>query len=115
MKMPRFASESSLIPVMRIYQGKAVFDRAPEGGILPMKPCCNIEIKSSLKVTYPHTKCGPLRDFIMVPLADSVLSDVERAIGQSVPRRKYPAGFLANKLTTLGKTVLDQQVCVTSS
>ena len=36
-------------------------------------PCCSITNRKSLKVNFPHTKCGPLKDFIVGNIGDRVL------------------------------------------
>jgi hypothetical protein len=68
-----------------------------------LAPCCSITDEKSLKVNYPYTKCGPLRDFIVAPLGDTALF------------RSNPETTKVYKLRELsGKRLLDLHVCVTS-
>ena len=89
-------------------------------------PCCSITDTMELQVRYPYTKCGPLRDFIVAPLADRVgllgcgscSSGTSSSASSGAPGGPAPsvADLKAFKLTRFnGQTVLDQHVCVTSS
>lgn len=72
--------------------------------------CCGSSEGMTLKVKFPYTKCGPLRDFIVGPIGD-VKSLAASGPGQS---EAHP-DFKVYKLTQFNaKTVLDQVVCVTS-
>jgi hypothetical protein len=75
---------------------------SPEKLPTAVKPCCDITNTKSLRVTLRHTKCGPLRDFIVAPLGDSVLF------------RSNPGTTQIHRLRALGATVFDQTVCFTS-
>ena len=69
-----------------------------------LAPCCSTRDQKSLQVNYPHTKCGPLRDFIVAPIRDAV----------ALFRSNQPTGKVY-KLKKLGaKTLLDTYVCMTS-
>ena len=115
MNIPGFNADLSLGPTLGIYRGKAVFGRSGTAEVLPMAPCCDIKRTKSLRVTFPYTKCGPLRDFIVAPIADSVFLDGGHATGQGVAKGPEPARFKAYKLNKLkGGNILDQPVCVTS-
>jgi hypothetical protein len=114
MKLPGFRTKALLDPTAGVAQQNTVSSRSGKGQVLPMAPCCEITQSKSLKVTYPHTKCGPLRDFITAPITDAVFLEDGRGIEQSAAQEMKPVRFTATKLTTLGKTIFDQQVCVTS-
>ena len=113
MNLPQFSAEASLGPTLGIYRGKAVFARSGMGEVLPMAPCCDMTDLKSLKVTFPYTKCGPLRDFI-APITDFIYLVGGDGAGQSVAKGTESARFIANQRNTLPKTILDQQVCMTS-
>lgn len=81
-------------------------------------PCCSITDRMELLVRYPYTKCGPLRDFIVAPMADRVVMLGRTSLSSNA--RGIQGGNVGDlkafKLTTLnGQTVLDQHVCVKSS
>lgn len=76
----------------------------PETAPVPeaLCPCCGSTDTKSLRVTYSYTKCGPLRDFIVAPLADAILF------------RSGPQETRSYRLRKLNATVLDQHICLTS-
>ena len=81
-------------------------------------PCCSITDDMELMVRYPYTKCGPLRDFIVAPMADRIVMLGRTSLSSNARDGLAPniGDLKAFKLTTFnGQTVLDQHVCVTSS
>lgn len=74
----------------------------PEKIPAPAAPCCGSTDNKSLRVTFKYTKCGPLRDFLVAPLADAILF------------RGGPETTQAYRLRKLNATVFDRHVCVTS-
>lgn len=72
-------------------------------------PCCSISQRMSLKVRFPYTKCGPLRDFIVAPIGD-----LKTSAARSLEQSDVHPDFRVFKLTQFnGNAVLDQVICVT--
>lgn len=79
-----------------------------------LAPCCGRKDVKSLKVRFPYTKCGPLRDFIVGPIP-TVAIDTGQGGGPSGGQGPGQANFKVYRLKRSSpKTVLDQIVCVTS-
>jgi hypothetical protein len=75
-------------------------------------PCCGSTDTKSLKVKFPYTKCGPLRDFIVVKFADLIF--VELAPRGAGGQGAAPSGVKAFRRGELNRTsVLDTIVCFT--
>ena len=114
MNLPGFNAEASLAPSKSIYRNSALFGGSRENKVLPTAPCCSSEDKKALKVTYSHTKCGPLRDFIVAPISDTATRSwgagwVQPGIGS----RLGTADWLAHQGNRFS-SYLDQIVCMTS-
>ncbi len=76
-----------------------------------LAPCCGSTDTRAVRVKFAYTKCGPLRDFIVAPFGN--LNTLASARGPNQPA-EHP-DLKVFKLTQFnGKTILDQQVCVTS-
>jgi len=82
-------------------------------GRAPLAPCCGSKEQKSLKVKVPLTKCAPLRDFIMAPLSDLVMTRDSPAPGGGAPGTA--AGVRAYRLNAVSRTnPWDTIVCMTS-
>ncbi|MFM9950636.1 MAG: hypothetical protein ACKV1O_22045 [Saprospiraceae bacterium] len=83
---------------------------------IALAPCCSTSDRKALKVTFPYTKCAPLRSFIMVPGQDLVFMEKRQGAGQTSNNSAPQADrFKYSKLSKLGTTIrLDKIVCVTS-
>ena len=86
-------------------------ERAPGTALAP---CCGSKDTKSLKVKFPYTKCGPLRDFIIAKFGELVLVESEqRAAGGG--QGAGPRNVRAFRRGELNRTsVLDTIVCFTS-
>jgi hypothetical protein len=72
----------------------------------PAAPCCASAETRQLTVSFPYTKCGPLRDLIVANFSDLVLSRGEP--GGGTPRM--------HKLTTFqGRTLPIVHLCMSSN
>ncbi len=97
---------------------KTFATRIPANYPVPVKesqailaPCCGSKDTKSLKVNFSHTKCGPLRDFIVAPVVGALFSDAGRGGGSPSPR---PGSFTAYKLRALnGRTLPNTMICMT--
>jgi hypothetical protein len=77
-----------------------------------LAPCCGSKDLSSLKVRYAYTKCGLLRDFILAPFRNLLLSEKGGPGGETGGQT---GDFKAYKLSQFNRRpVLDQTICVTS-
>lgn len=75
-------------------------------------PCCGSKDLKSLKVKYSYTKCGLLRDFILAPIGNLLLSERGGPGGEAGGQT---GDFKAYKLSEFNRRpVLDQTICVTS-
>ena len=74
-----------------------------EASVVTSAPCCSTTDRKSLKVNFPHTKCGPLRDFIVGNIGDRVLF-----------RSKQDTPQVYKLKAIAGKTLLQTHVCITS-
>ena len=96
-----------------------VFDPTPvEDPGVAAAPCCSSTDWMEVQVRYPHTKCGPLRDFIVPPLSGVVSTAMRASVAANAgPGQSGTVGDIrAFKLSTFqGQTVLDQHVCFNSS
>jgi len=73
--------------------------------------CCGSSDTKTLKVTFPYTKCGPLRDFILAPVGDLVLFDTAQGGGRE--KTAAPSNFKVFRRGEVNRrTVLDTIVCV---
>lgn len=81
-----------------------------------LAPCCSSQDEKALRVTFPYTKCAPLRDFILVPLQEQ--ARVQAGLGSGQPAGAEGGEPVKPKVWKLTKrkvgTVLDRIVCVTS-
>lgn len=114
MNMPGFSAKSSLGPTQGNYRANAAFGRSDMSAVMPMALCCASTNTKSLRVTFPHTKCAPLRDFILATNGDTVFKDVARSTRQSIAQGSESVRFSSGEFNTVGETVFDQRVCMTS-
>lgn len=111
MRLPGFHAERSLArPVGSYRTGVSAFGTGAVG-VLPMAPCCDMTDTKQLRVTFLHTACKPLRDFIVAPRADQVLSDVARSnSGPTTPG----LGPIGAGIAQRRRTIWDRIFCHTS-
>jgi hypothetical protein len=76
--------------------------------------CCGSTDTKTLKVNFTYTKCGPLRDFILVPLGDLVSVEA-RTVGGPGKGTAADGTRVFRKGELNRGSVLDTIVCITSS
>jgi hypothetical protein len=112
---------STLDPKTQATKVRASQPAAVRDPAVVLAACCGSTDHRTLQVRLPLTKCGPLRDFIVAPIGNLILSD---AAGAGGPGGAGGAGGVAAagsnvrlyKLNTVNRTtVLNTIVCMTSN